>query len=174
MNDPAFNPRLHAHLNALLSASGFPFKYADLCRKYSKSSEIDVDPKLDFKKLYDIFKKNDPTAKQFKRWRMIEFGSEEIGGWVWTGSLVAKRYDILDPMLDSVRVDRTEGIGSVWIGLARDANKLLPEDQRLPEMAMVRPEYDGTMECMERMVPDLIALFGEMKEIIRHGWSNQP
>lgn len=92
-----------------------------------------------------MFRARDPAAKALKRWRMIEFGREEIGGWTWTGSLVVKKYDSLDPMMKGISQDGTESVGSVWIDLTFEARMLLPEAIRPSHDDYGRPRFDGSM-----------------------------
>ena len=167
----AFNENRHGHLLNILAQGGFVRDYIDLCRRYPVYGDIDG-PRLDFGKTVELFKACDPSAKAFKRWRMIEFGRERIGGWIWTGSLVIKKYDGLDPMMEGVTEDGAESVGSNWISLTSKARLLLPDDERPSHEDYGRPRFDGSMQTMERMVPDLVGMFERMKALIRHGWAN--
>ena len=168
-----FNENRHAHLLSILAKGGFVGEYVELCRRYPTYGDIDG-PKLDFGKTVEMFKDRDPSAKALKRWRMIEFGREEIGGWIWIGSLVIKKYDGLDPMMEGVTEDGSESVGSNWISLTGKARLLLPEAIRPSHDDYGRPKFDGSMRTMERIVADLVAMFEHMKALIRHGWSNRP
>ncbi len=168
----AFNENRHGQLLNILAQGGFVREYVDLCRHYQKTNYADERPKLDFDKVTGLFKACDPSAKALKKWRMIEFGQESIGDWVWTGSLVVKKYDGLDPMMEGVTEDGAESVGSNWISLADDARMLLSETLRPSHIDFSRPYYDGSMQTMTRMVPDLVAIFERMKALIRHGWAN--
>ena len=168
----AFNEYRHGQLLGILAQGGFVREYVDLCGHYPRTNYADERLKLDFDKVTGLFKACDPSAKASKKWRMFEFGQERIGGWVWTGSLVIKTYDGLDPMLEGVTEDGTESVGSNWISLADDARMLLPETVRPSHTDFSRPYYDGSMPTMERMVPELVAMFERMKALIRHGWAN--
>lgn len=168
-----FNENRHEQLLNILAQGGFVNEYVDLCRRYSSYGDFDDRPKLDFARTVELFKARDPSAKALKKWRMIEFGRESIGRWVWTGSLVVKRYDGLDPMMEGVSEDGTESVGSNWISLTNKARMFLPEAVRPSHEDFGRPHFDGSMQTMERMVPDLLKLFQHVKEIIRHGWANQ-
>ncbi|WP_143270674.1 MULTISPECIES: hypothetical protein [unclassified Azospirillum] len=172
MTEITFKEYRHQKLLSILGGGGYVYKYLDLCKKYNK-----YEPSLkgiDFDRTAEIFIQNGIKIKKLKRWKMIEFDQVEIGEWVWTPSLVIKRGDGPDPMLKGINRSGTESVGDTWRNLATDAAKLLNQSDA-PTWEEIRMlKYDGTMECMERMVPDLIALFGEMKQIIRHGWSNQP
>ena len=168
-----FNENRHIQLLNILAQGGFVRDYVDLCQRYSSYGDFDNRPKMDFTKTVDLFKAHDTRVKPLKKWRMIEFGIESIGGWVWTGSLVIKRHDGLDPMMKGITQDGTESVGSNWINLTSEARMLLPESERPSHDDYGRPHYDGSMRTMERMVPDLVAMFESIKDLLQHGWSNQ-
>ncbi len=60
-------------------------------------------------------------------------------------------------------------IGTTMLGFAIDAGKL-----RNPPIIITapapRPDFDGDMRTMERMIPDLVALFRTVKDTIRAHW----
>lgn len=120
-----------------------------------------------------MFKAVEPVVTASKTWRMVEFGGGTIGGWVWTGSLVIRRRDLLDPMMKGVSPDGGESVGSVRIDLARQSSLLLPETERPARETPGRPCHDGSLHTTERLVSDLAGMFRHMKALIRHGWSNQ-
>ncbi|MDG5494863.1 hypothetical protein [Niveispirillum sp. BGYR6] len=172
MTEEKFNESLHNHLLDILYEGGFLESYLKLSHKYNKYNSTPEG--IDFERTAKLFTDNGVKIKKIKRWKMIEYDETEIGQWVWTPSLVIKKGDWVEPMLAGVDQSGTESVGDTWRNLALYTAKRLPHGDA-PTWEEIRTlEYDGTMECMERMVPDLIALFGEMKQIIRHGWSNQP
>ncbi|MDG5494864.1 hypothetical protein [Niveispirillum sp. BGYR6] len=172
MTESKFNENMHNHLINILCDGGFVYSFMKLGQKYKKYKATLIG--INFERTAKIFSDNGASIKKFKRWKMIEFDEVEIGQWVWTPSIVIKKGDWVDPMLSGVDKSGTESVGDTWRNLAIDASERLQNDDAPTWEDIINPKYDGTMECMERMVPDLIALFGEMKEIIRHGWSNQP
>lgn len=167
-----FNANRHGQLLEILAQGGFVGEYVELCQRYKKTNYAHERTKLDFAGLVAIFKARDPSAKPHKRWRMIEFGRENIGGWTWAGSLVVKKYDVLDPMMEGVTEDDSESVGSNWISLAGKARLLLPEGKQASSEDYGRPHYDGSMQTVERIVADLVAMFDHMKAMIRRGWGN--
>ena len=170
---PIFNERRYARLLRILAQGGFVNEYIGLCREYNQKNYDDERPKLDFDRTVDLFKARDPSVKALKKWRMLEFGTENVREWVWTGSLVIKRYDGLELMLKGVSEDGTETVGAGWMNLADGARKLLPESIRPSHANFSHPHYDGSALTMERMVADIYELFRHTKTLIRQGWSNE-
>ncbi len=170
---PVFNENRYGQLLSILAQGGFLDDYSELFRRYSSYGDFDNRPKLDFARTVSLFQISDPCVKALKKWRMIEFGTDTIGGWVWTGSLVIQRHDGLEPMMRGVSADGAETVGAGWMNLADGVCKMLPEPVRPSHEDFGRPRFDGSMLTMERMVPDLCSMFRQIKDLLRHGWSNQ-
>jgi hypothetical protein len=60
-------------------------------------------------------------------------------------------------------------VGSTFLSLAIDAG-MLRDPLILIATPYPRPNFDGDMRTMERMVHDLIALFRSVKDAIRENW----
>lgn len=116
---PPFKENRNGQLPGILARGGFVEDYLDLCTRYPQHNHADERSRLDFDRIVALFKAVEPVVTASKTWRMVEFGGETIGGWVWTGSLVIRRRDLLDPMMKGVSPDGGESVGSVRIDLAR-------------------------------------------------------
>jgi hypothetical protein len=156
----------HTDLLRLLAMSDFVPSYLALCAKYSSSVGIDG-PHIDMAALHAIFRNIGVKTTWHKRFRTFEFDDETIAGWEWKGSLVIKRYDKLEPMMEGQKGKNL--VGSTFLSLAIHAGKLRDPPVRIGA-PFPRPGFDGDMRTMERMVPDLIALFRLVKDAIRENW----
>jgi hypothetical protein len=151
----------------LLAKTDFVPSYLALCAKYAARVGIDG-PHMDMVALYAIFRNSGVKTRWHKRFKTFEFEDEIIAGWEWKGSLVVQtRICMLEPMMDGHKGKCA--VGSTWLSLARDAGDLCDPPVRITAPAP-RPNFDGDMRTMERMVPDLIALFRSVKKAIRENW----
>jgi hypothetical protein len=162
----AYDISRHPDLIRLLAKTDFVPSYLALCAKYSAGVGIDG-PHIDMAALLAIFRNMGVEVKWYKRFRTFEYDDETIAGWEWKGSLVIKRYDMLEPMMEGQKAKCI--VGSTFLNLAVDAGML-----RGPPIQITapfpRPCFDGNMRTMERMVPDLVALFRSVKDAIRESW----
>ena len=171
-----FDAASHERLLRILSDSEYVERYLDICTKYKVSRDIDG-PRLDMAKTAEIFRSNGVTLHWDKKFKVFAFDREEISDWSWEAKLVVQRYDMLEPMLSGRHDGRA--VGSTWLSLAFDAGKLrhppMPHTAFLPPAIPVnRPQFDGDMRTMERMVPDLVELFRWTKSLVRSSWTDQP
>ena len=74
---------------------------------------------------------------------------------------------MLEPMMEGKKSE--SGVASTLLDLAINAGMLRdpPIEINAP---LPRPSFDGDMRTMERMVPDLIALFRSVNDAIREHW----
>ena len=156
----------HPDLVRLLANTNFVPSYLALCAKYGAWVGIDG-PHIDTAALHAIFRNIGVKTTLHKRFKTFEFDDETIAGWQWKGSLVIKRYDMLEPMMEGRQ--GTCIVGSTWLDLATKAGVLRNPPIQIAAPAP-RPNFDGDMRTMERMVPDLVALFRSMKDAIRENW----
>jgi hypothetical protein len=156
----------HPDLVRLLAKTDFVPSYLALCANYSVWVGIDG-PHIDTAALHAIFRNLGVKTTLHKRFKTFEFDDETIAGWQWKGSLVIKRYDMLEPMMEG-RKDKYI-VGSTWLDLAINAGMLRNPPIQIAAPAP-RPNFDGDMRTMERMVPDLVALFRSTKDAIREHW----
>jgi hypothetical protein len=156
----------HPDLIRLLAKTDFVPSYLALCAKYSAGVGIDG-PHIDTAALLAIFRNTGVKATWYKRFKTFEYDDETIAGWEWKGSLVIKRYDMLEPMMEGQKGEY--GVGDTFLSLAIHAGAL--RDRPIQITApFPRPCFDGDMRTMERMVPDLVALFRSVKDAIRANW----
>lgn len=172
----AFDNAAHDRLLELLARSDYVERYLGLCAKYRTSSDVGG-PRLDMGKTAEIFRSSGVTTQWDKRFKVLTFDYEEVSGWCWEAKLVVQRHDMLEPMLDAY--SSTRAIGSTWLDLAFEAGHRrvppMPDRDFLPPAIPVnRPQFDGDMRTMERMVPDLIKLFRWTKSLIRDSWPAHP
>ena len=170
-----FSPQLHETLLRILAHSDYVERYLDLCTNYAKRRDVNYGPRLDMAQTASIFEAHGVTCEWDKRFKMFLFDEEVVAGWSWTGSLVVQRYDSLEPMLKGLSLDGKQSVGSTLLSLAVDAGDLreppTPRSNFLPPIPN-RPAFDGSMQTMERMVPDLITFFRWTKSVIAEGWRN--
>ena len=172
----AFDAVAHDRLLELLAGSDYIERYLSLCTRYRTTGDV-TGPRLDMGKTAEIFQSNGVTMQWDKRFKVFTFDRETVSGWCWETKLVVQRHDMLEPMLDASSGSRA--IGSTWLNLAFDAGKLrhppMPHTVFLPPAIPVnRPQFDGDMRTMERMVPDLVELFRWTKSLVRSSWTDQP
>src|SRR5262249_38644499 len=105
----------HPDLISLLATTDFVPSYLALCAKYSVWVDIDG-PHIDMAALNAIFRNIGVKTTWHKRFRTFEFDDETIAGWEWKGSLVIKKYDMLDPMMGGRKGQSV--VGSTWLSLA--------------------------------------------------------
>jgi len=163
-----FDESRHQKLIELLARTDFVPSYLALCAKYSVRVGIDG-PHIDMAALNAIFRKIGVETTWHKRFRTFEFDHETIAGWEWKGSLVIQKYDRLEPMMEGQK--GRYGVGSTLLSLAINSGMLRDPPIEINAPAP-RPSFDGDMRTMERMVPDLIALFRSVKDAIRQHWSD--
>jgi len=156
----------HPDLIRLLAMTDFVPSYLALCTKYITWVGIDG-PHIDMAALHAIFRNIGVKTTWHKRFKTFEFDDETIAGWEWKGSLVIKRYDMLEPMMEGRKGECI--VGSTLLDLAADAGMLRDPPIQIGPPAP-RPSFDGDMRTMERLVPDLIALFRSVKDAIRGDW----
>jgi hypothetical protein len=169
-----FDERLHEKLVDLLAASDFVEDYRTLCKSYEQERDIDG-PRLDMARTVELFRNSGALVAWNKKFKVVQFDREEVAGWQWEGSLVIQRYDMLELMLKGIDADGKRSVGSTWLDLASEAGvrripPVPPTDFLPPVVLANRPQFDGDMATMERMVPDIIALFRKMKGVVRAGW----
>lgn len=167
-----FDRSMHDKLLGLLAASDFVQDYRALCKSYEQERDIDG-PRLDMARTVELFRHSGAPVVWNKKFKVIQFDKEEVAGWEWEGSLVVQRCDMLEPMARGA--GGKSSVGSTWLSLATDAGALqvppvLSTDFLPPVVVANRPQFDGDMSTMERMVPDIIALFRKMKDVVRAGW----
>jgi len=156
----------HPDLVRLLAQTDFVPAYLELCAKYSTWIDIDG-PHIDMTALNATFRNLGVKTTWHKRFRTFEFDDETIAGWEWKGSLVVKSYDMLEPMMEGRK--GKYGVGSTFLSVAINAGSLRDPPIRI-NPPYPRPNFDGDMRTMERMVPDLVALFRSVKDAIRDNW----
>ena len=163
-----FDELRHRQLIGLLAKAEYVSKYLDFCAKYPAPAAIDPDqPRIDMAAVHAIFRSLGVTTTWHKRFRTFEFDHEIIAGWEWKGSLVIKTFDGLEPMMEGRK--GKQSVGSTLLALACDACHLRDPPVRI-QAPLPRPNFDGDMRTMERMVPDLVALFRFVKDAIRKNW----
>jgi hypothetical protein len=162
----SFDTSRHPDFVTLLAKIDFVPAYLELCTKYSTWVGIDG-PHIDMAGLLAIFRNLGVKTTLHKRFKTFEFDDETITGWEWKGSLVIKRYDMLEPMMEGQK--GKYGVGSTFLSLAINAGALRDPPVRI-DPPYPRPCFDGDMRTMERMVPDLVALFRSVKDAIRGNW----
>ena len=69
--------------------------------------------------------------------------------------------------------DTTTGkaVGSNLVGIAGEVAKSTGFYEQIWRQ-LGHPKFDGDMATMERMIPDLVAVFRGRKDVSRRGWSN--
>ena len=169
--EKAFSPEQHDELLGVLGKSGFPQDYLTFCKRYSVLGDVDG-PNVDVARTTDMFLAHGVACKLFKRFRVIAFDAEVIGGWRWEAKLVVKRYGVLEPMMEGFNGSADEAVGSTFLSLAVGAGaKQVPPVVRAeffpPIVKINRPCFDGDMGTMERMIPELVGLFRSMKDALR-------
>ncbi|TWB33266.1 hypothetical protein [Nitrospirillum pindoramense] len=164
-----FDPAFHEKLLDLLAASNYVPDYLEFCQAYSVQRDIDG-PRLNMAEAAEIFRSCGVSLDWDKKFKVFEFDHEEIGGWTWFGSLVVQRYDMLEPMIKGEDHKAGKSAGSTLLDIAIDAG-----ERRSPPIGiwapLPRPQFDGNMDTMRRMIPDLISLFRSIKDVLRRGWA---
>jgi hypothetical protein len=163
-----FDELRHRQLIELLAKAEYVSRYLDFCAKYPAPAAIDLDqPRIDLAAVHAIFRNLGVKTTWHKRFKTFEFAGETIAGWEWKGSLVIQRYDGLEPMMEGRKGKCA--VGSTLLKLACDAGDLRDPPIKVTAPAP-RPNFDGDMRTMERVVPDLVALFRSVKDAIRDNW----
>ncbi|MEE3625609.1 hypothetical protein UCD39_16715 [Nitrospirillum sp. BR 11752] len=160
------------HLLSIVAASDYVRNYLRFCEKYATMGDIDG-PRFSMDEAAEIFRSCGVSLKWHKKFRVFEFDHEKICGWTWFGSLVVQRYDTFEPMMKGEDPQAGKSTGSTLLGLAIDAGKRHDPPIIIGAPAP-RPQFDGNMDTMRRMIPDLIALVRSIKDVIRQGWPPAP
>lgn len=153
----------------ILASASFPLNCLNLIKRYSVEKDM-LGPRLDLKKTENIFRNCGSSIELDKKFKVFSFDEEDVANWHWTGLLVVQRYDGLEPMLKGMNAAGDRSVGSTWVGLAFDAGRLCNPIVEIPTTFPNRPQFDGDMRTMERMVPEMIALFRSIKDAIRKNW----
>jgi hypothetical protein len=164
---PVFDENRHYKFIEILSETDYVPLYLRFCEKYSFIRDGSELPKMKVDALEDICRSMGIKAKLNKKYKVLDLDTEIIHGWTWRAPLVIQRYDMLEPMLDGN--NGKISVGTTMMVFAKDAGKL-----RNPPIIITapapRPDFDGDMRTMERMIPDLVALFRTVKDTIRAHW----
>jgi hypothetical protein len=177
----AFDAARHQDLIRLLAKTGYSAAYLDFCAKYRVRVSVDG-PHINKAPLLDIFRNLGVKATWHKGFRTVDFDAETIHGWDWKGTLVIQRSDGLEPMLEGH--SSGSSVGDTLMRLALHAGEL--SDAPVAKLAFKttflenppvhldvpypRPQFDGDMRTMERIVLDLVTLFRTVKDAIRQNW----
>ncbi len=163
-----FDPAAHERLVAILAQSSYMRDCIEFAARYPTQRDVEG-PRMDLTQVQEIFKANGVACKFDKRFKVFLFDEEEVCGWRWLGSLVVQRYDGLEPMMEGESKTTSQSVGSTLLSIAADVARLTGCYEQVWR-SFRRPEFDGDMRTMERMVPDLVRLFRSMKDVIRQRW----
>jgi hypothetical protein len=148
-----------------LGKSGMIERYLELAHRYEAPDRADgPGPKM--KELVKIIESYGATAKLISKWRLIEFGSEEIHGWRWFGKIVMKRYNAIELQIAGHKIPWVTGsnMNDIWGTTSRLVPGIQPPSGPLPFPVIA---YDGDDERLDRMIGDIVEYFNDVKDVIR-------
>jgi len=156
----------------VLGKSGLIERYLELAHRYESPDRPDgPGPKM--KDLVKIIQGYGASAKLFTKWRVIEFGSEEINGWRWFGTIVMKRYNAIELQIAGHKIPWVTGsnMNHMWGVASRLVPGLQPPPDHNPFPVIA---YDGDEERLNRMMGEIVAYFNDVKDIIRRDLTEFP